>query len=98
MDKNQIIEKISEHIRTRGGLPGKWYLGISQYPEGRLLVDHQLDMEKDKFILIPANSAQEANEILDYFVNWIGTDGRLGGENHGARKIYAYKKSEGTNP
>lgn len=45
MDKGQIIEKISEHIRTRGVLPGKWYLGISQYPEGRLLVDHKLDMD-----------------------------------------------------
>jgi len=98
MDKGQIIENIYEDIKTRGGFPGAWCVGKSQYPQGRLFIDYKLDIEKDIFILIPANSAQEAKEILDYFINLIGTDGQLGAENHGARKIYAYKKSERTNP
>ncbi|MDD1776844.1 MAG: hypothetical protein LUQ65_01655 [Candidatus Helarchaeota archaeon] len=98
MDKGKILDKISEHIRTRGGLPQDWYIGINQFPERRLSIDHKLDLEKDKWIFIPANSDQEAKEILDYFVNWIGTDGQLVGENHGARKIYAYKKTPHTEP
>ena len=55
-------------------------------------------MEKDKWILIPANSDQEAKAILDYFVNWIGTDGEPEEVTDGARKVYAYKKAPQTEP
>jgi len=98
MDKGQIIAKISEHIRTRGGIPRDWFIGISQFPEWRLLKSHKVDMEKDKWILIPANSDQEAKAILDYFVNWIGTDGEPEEVTDGARKVYAYKKAPQTEP
>jgi hypothetical protein len=97
MNKGEIIEKISEHIKTRGGLPYDWYIGISQNPERRLPVNHKVDLDKDKWIYIPANSEQEAMEIEDYFINSIGTDGAPGGDN-GSRKVYAYKKSDKTNP
>jgi hypothetical protein len=98
MDKDQIIEKISEHIKTRGGLPGEWYVGISGNPERRLSVNHKVDLEKDKWIYIPVNSDLEAREIEEYFVNRIGTDGGRGGGDNGARKVYAYKKAPHTEP
>jgi hypothetical protein len=98
MDKGQIIEKISDHIRVRGGVPSDWYISASQYPRRRLLVSHNVDIEKDKYIFIPANSDLEAKEILDHFINCIGTDGRTGPEIDGAKIVYAYKKSERTNP
>jgi hypothetical protein len=98
MNKDEIIEKISEHIKTRGGLPHDWYVGISQNPERRLPVNHKVDLEKDKWIFIPANSDQEAREIEEYFINSIGTDGKLGGGDNGAKKVYAYKKAPQTEP
>jgi len=98
MNKDEIIEKISEHITTRGGLPYEWYVGISQNPERCLPVIHKVDLEKDKWIYIPANSDQEAREIEEYFVNRIRTDGGRGGGDNGARKIYAYKKTPHTEP
>ena len=98
MNKNEIIEKISEHIKTRGGFPHDWYVGISQNPERRLPVNHKVDMEKDKWIYIPTNSDQEAREIEDYFVKRIGTDGGPGGGDDGAKMVYAYKKAHHTEP
>jgi len=97
MDKSQIIEKISEHITEWGGLLRDWFVGISHNPERYLPLNHKVDLDKDKWIYIPANSYQEAREIVDYFINWLGTDGAPG-EDNGARKIYAYKKSDRTNP
>lgn len=78
MFKAQIIKQITTHIRIRGGLPSDWYVGVNQNPESRLLINHRVDIVKDQCILIPANSDQEAKEILDYFIKCIGTDGRLG--------------------
>lgn len=98
MNKNEIIEKISEHITTRGGVPHDWYIGISQNPERYLPLNHKVDLDKDKWIYVPANSDQEAREIEEYFINWIGTDGGSGEGNNGARKIYAYKKAPHTEP
>jgi len=98
MNKGEIIEKISEHIKTRGGLPHDWYVGLSQNPERCLLGNHKVDLDKDKWIYIPTNSEQEAREIEEYFINSIGTDGRLGGGNNGERKVYAYKKASHTEP
>jgi len=48
MDKDEIIEKISEHVTTRGGLPHDWYVGVSQNPERCLPVNHKVDLEKEK--------------------------------------------------
>jgi hypothetical protein len=98
MNKEEIIEKISEHIKTRGGVPHDWYVGISQNPERRLPVNHKVDMGKDKWIYIPTNSDQEAREIEDYFVKRIGTDGGPGGGDDGAKMVYAYKKARHTEP
>jgi len=98
MNKNEIIIKISEHIKTRGGVPGDWYVGVSQNPERCLPANHKVDMENDKWIFIPTNSDQEAREIEEYFINSIGTDGKLEGRNNGARKVYAYKKAPHTEP
>lgn len=98
MDKVQIIEKISEHIKTRGGLPHDWYVGVDQDPKRYLPANHKVDMEKDKWILVPAKSGQEANEIRDYFVNKIRTDGLSGIADNGANVVYAYKKAPHTEP
>jgi len=98
MDKDKIIEKISEHMKTWGGLPGDWYVGVSQNVELRLFINHGVDKEKDKWIYIPVTSDRVAGEVEAYFVNKIGTGGGLEGGTNGANMVYAYKKSERTNP
>jgi len=97
MNRSEIIDKISEHLKTRGGAPGEWFIGISQNVETRLFVNHRVDKENDKWIFIPTNSGQEAKEIRDYFINSMGIDSRPGGDNE-AKMIYAYKKAPHTEP
>lgn len=98
MDKDQIIREISSHIKNRGGFPQDWYIGISQDARKRLFIDHNVDEEKDAWIYKTANSNKEAREIEDYFVNKVRTDGGPGGGDKESKMVYAYKKSDRTNP
>ena len=97
MDKDQTIEIISEHIKTRGGSPQEWHVGIGRL-RMRLLISHEVNVKRDHWIFIPTNSDQDAREIVDHFIKEVGTDGQLDGREEGIKKVYAYKKIEKTNP
>lgn len=92
-----IIKKIGSEIQ-RVGLPhSRWYVGIAENPKERVFGAHSVSEELDIFFICKANSAEEAriaeNELLKK-----GCDGGSGGGNQDSIWVYAYLKSNRTNP
>lgn len=98
MNKDQIIREISDYIKSKGGFPNEWYVGITNNAEDRLFKEHNVDKEKGVRIWRTANTEDEARQIERYFLEAVRTDGGPGGGSHAARQVYAYKKTWRTSP
>lgn len=88
--KEQILNEIKTHIQNSGGEYSDWHVGVCSN------IHHKLSgQDKAKHLLISrqAYSSYVAAEVLDYFVNKLGTDGSIGTDNDTADIIYAYRKS-----
>lgn len=89
--KEQILNEIKTHIQSNGGEYSDWHVGVCSN------IRHKLsgqDKAKHLFISKQAYSSYVAAEVLDHFVNKLGTaDGSIGADNDTADIIYAYRKS-----
>jgi hypothetical protein len=83
-------------MQKGGGSYRAWYVGISKDARERLFNGHRVRENWDPWIYIPATSSQAARDVEDYLVNNLGTDGGLGGGDHTADVVYAYKKAAHT--
>lgn len=95
--KEQIKQDIIDFICQEGGAYSDWYVGISEDPERRLFIEHNVRKENG-YIARLAYSSEVARQVEDYFVNIIGTDGETGGGGVDANGVYAYKKRFYTDP
>ena len=94
----KIIVKIKHYIDQHGGNYLFWYVGRAEYPAEKL-IDHGVDLDKDRFIYLAATSIGDAKSVVRYFVRRLGTDGKVPNNNgEEALSIYAYKKSPSTCP
>ena len=94
----QIINEIREHMKQCGGAVWDWNVGITAEPRNRLFGDHRVNEQGDAWIFREAANTEVAREIEAYFINVLGADGGTGGGDADARFVYAYKRSEHTDP
>ena len=91
----QIINDIETHINKCGGSYFSWYVGIAANAKERLIAH---DVDKEAYIYRTAASSQDARQIERYFTQTLSTDGGTGGGDQSTNMVYAYKKSQSTNP
>ena len=98
-DKDTIIKQLRDHIASRGGTYSEWYTGIAKNPEERL-DQHNVNRKNggDYWAHRTADSKDIVEEIEDYFVNTLDTDGAPGGGTVATKSVYIYKKSAHTDP
>lgn len=93
--KQEIIEDIENHIK---GNLSDWYVGISEEPRKRLVAHGvKLKPANTSWIFRTTASDETARVIEEYFIT-KGTDGGEGGGDEYAKSIYAYRKTNETNP
>lgn len=97
MDRLEIISDITDHIKSRGGTFFEWYVGVATSPTSRLFIDHNVIKKTDKWIYCPADSEEIARSVERHFIEGLSASGGLGGGIN-PTFVYAYKKSNNTDP
>lgn len=88
--KQQILNEINTYIQSNGGEYSAWHVGVCTNIRDNL--SGQTKTKEGLLISRQAYSSYVAAEVLDYFVNTLGTDGSIGADNDTADIIYAYRK------
>lgn len=89
--------EITDHISRCGGPYSAWYVGIASDIRQRLFGDHRVDEEGDSWIFRTCASEDVARGIEDHFLA-LGADGGPGGGGKDSKVVYAYKKTERSDP
>jgi len=98
MDKNiseaaqKIIEEMHNYIRERGSNYMEWYVGIVKESHKSIFI--KIVLYSHYWMYKKTGSPQIAKEVLDYFVNILGTnsDYSMPGSGDYASIVYVYKK------
>lgn len=96
--KLEIIADLKNYITANGGDFKAWYVGICNDANNRLSTVHKVDPKQDKWVFRTAPSPAIAKELEYYFVKILGAEGASTGGDGGGDKVYAYRKSERTDP
>jgi hypothetical protein len=96
--KQEVITDLKSLITSNGGAFGEWYVGLCKNASEQLSKVHHVDAKQDKWIYRTALSPALAREIEYYFVKILGAEGSAGPSDETAQIVYAYKKSERTDP
>lgn len=94
----QIVDTIKTHIRKRGGTYPAWVVGVSVDAHKKLFNQHGVRRKKDRWILMHARSASVARRVKAYMIKTLGTLGRTSSEEKEGDFVYAYRKTEHTQP
>jgi hypothetical protein len=94
---SETLIKIESYINKDGSPYYSWYVGISEDPEKLLFEEHYV-AENGLWIYCFAPNSSAARRIVKYFLNVLGTDGGLDEGDIDAKGVYAYKKTDYTNP
>ena len=92
-----IQREITDYIRTCGGPYSAWYVGIASDVRQRLFGEHRVDKKAGSWIFRTCASEDVAREIEYYFLD-LGADGGPGGGGEDSTFVYAYKKTERSDP
>lgn len=95
--KQEIINEIGSHINEEGSGYRSWYVGIASDPRARLFNDHNVTREKSWWIFCEATSSENARAVEQHFLD-LGCDGGSGGGDTQTKSVYAYRKTQHTNP
>lgn len=98
LSEQQIHDEILAYIQKEGSQYSSWYIGIASNPRERLFSDHQVQEENSWWIFREAFSSQSARKVEKYIIENYGTDGGFGGGDENTKYVYAYKKTNTTNP
>ena len=93
-----IIMEFLKFIGDKGGLHSSWYVGVAEKPKETLFLEHGVDKKSDCWIVRKSINSTEANRIKRHLLNYIGTDGKDGEVDKGAKYVYMYRKNSRTNP
>lgn len=94
----QIVSRIKSHVRKRGGLPGKWFIGVSSVPRSTLFDSHSVRRQGDYWILIHATSSKVARKVKAFLAKRLGMAAETVTGEKMADFVYAYRKSAHTAP
>jgi len=93
----QIKYDVLAYIKEFGGKFDDWFIGISDNPKHALSNYHQVEQEQDIWLCKQALTAHAARTVQSFFLK-LHTDGRVESSAEEPDYVYAYKKSERTNP
>lgn len=93
---NELIGRMLQFMKEKGGLHINWYVGITNDAERRLYQEHRASA--DSCIWIDAGSKERAEQIEAFFLSRLHADGHAGGGEADSTYVYAFKKSASTNP
>lgn len=96
-DKTDIINEITTHIHSYGGLFSSWYCGITDDSHHRLFTEHHVSEDHGIYIARTAQNRTDAELIEKYFLD-KGCEGAAGGRNEQSKVVYAYLMTSSTNP
>ena len=91
-----IIDDINNYIQKVGGSYSDWYVGIGEDAQDIVLNIHKVN--SNFWMYKETESPQIAREVVNYFVNTLGTDGDVGAGDYAGHVVYACKKAKRTNP
>jgi hypothetical protein len=96
--EKQIKEDLKKHIDKEGSVFSNWYVGITDNCKRRL-GEHSVPTGKGEawWICREAEDDETARKIEKYFID-LGCDGGDGGGDDDSKIVYAYKKTNKTNP
>ncbi len=97
-EKNSTIGELLDFMKSRGGTPRMWYVGITKDINHRLYVEHNVEMNSTDNISKRVESVEIAREIENFFLENVGVDGAPGGSDEEAVWVYLYQKAANTNP
>ena len=88
--EQEITDDFKNYIQSRGGNYSDWYIGIACDPEVLSLQLQNLDNQCWNYTHI--YGPQVARQVLDYFINTLGTKGTVSSADATADIIYVYKR------
>ncbi len=95
--KQQIITDIDAYMRQHGSPNSTWYVGIASDVRDRLFNDHNVNEKSGVWIFRQAISSSVAREVEKAYLD-AGCDGGSGGGDASTIYVYAYRKTNSTNP
>jgi len=84
---NQFIEYVSQN----GGNGSEWYVGITNTPEERVFVEHNVDRSTGAYIYDNTFNEKNARTVEQYLIGKLKTKGGGGGGDETSTWVYAYK-------
>jgi len=96
--RQQIIDDITAHIRNCGGEYHEWYIGTSIGASDELFERHHVLPGSDDWIHREAESPQAAREVLEFFETTYGIDATRDPRHDPGVTVYAYRKTQHTQP
>jgi len=96
-DKEQAYDEIVAHIKKQGGAYSGWYCGIASDPEDRLFNEHNVPRKDSWWIYRECQDNDDARVVEAALIK-LGCDGGLGGGDESTIYVYAYLKTDVTNP
>ena len=96
-DAQSAYDEIVAHINKQGGSYSDWYCGITSDIESRLFGDHNVPRKDHWFIYRRCENDTDARAVETALVK-LSCDGGSGGGDDTTVVVYAYLKSEDTNP
>ncbi len=96
--RKPIIREIQRYIDGIEGLYEDWYVGITENARDALFVEHRVKKEGDLWIYRTATTSRVAHGIRDFFTAELGADGAIDAADGDPKIVYAYRKSEHTEP
>lgn len=96
--RKPIVREIQRYIDGVEGLYEDWFVGIAADAKDALFVRHRVLEEGDLWIYRTASTSRVAHSVRDFFTAELGTDGSKEARDGDPRMVYAYRKSEHTEP
>ena len=93
----QAFDDIVAHIRDQGGAASGWYAGITSDLDGRVHDDHLVPREDSSCIKRTCKTSDAARAVEKALLE-CGCDGGAGGGGPSSIHVYAYIKTDATNP
>ena len=89
IDNSDIINEITTHILSYGGVYSRWYCGITDDSRKRLFTDHKVSENQGIYIARKAQDKAAAEMIVKYFLD-KGCQGTTEEGNASSRMVYAF--------
>ena len=87
-----VTNAILKHMKTLGGKPSDWFVGIRLMGRLHPYDEQHLDAPTRGWIWIEAEATSDAEFVVRYFVREVGTDGPSISAPSSHKQVFAYRK------